>query len=257
MKLKALSNLKISKPEVVSLLVLTTIATYWPQLIFFCTVIPAGEIVKKNYQLYFFKLMTVFSSTFLAIVVWYQILNINLVNTVPDGVVSNSSLQVAFILRSPFRFFLVIIRSIKEQLFLWTQESIGVLGWMTLYLPAWTYLAWLFFVLWLIYFCADKSNDMFLLPSIPIVASVFSFLSIMFILFVTSTSPGQGVVSVFQGRYLIPLFFFLVVALFFRKNELSLIESSRYKLVINSCIVSLLVTTDVTAVLSLKTRYWN
>ena len=244
----------IKKDEISALVLLIAIATYWPPLVFFAVFIPIIELLRGSIKTYFIKLAIVTFITTFFITIWTFVISNNLSDTL--GIAGrNPVLQTQFLIHEPLQFLVVVIRSLNNQFVLWSEGAIGILGWMTLYLPVVFYFFWLMLSTYLLY--KSTSIDRHSSPStaIGLAAVIGSFISICVSMYIYFSPLRSNVVLGVQGRYLIPL----VIAVAF---SLSLSSAqvqgkpqslSRFQ---NSLVFALPVLSCYVTVCSLLYRYW-
>lgn len=126
---------------------------------------------------------------------------------------SNYYEQKAYILSHGTYFLKVIYRSIFDHPFTYLQGYIGLFGNSDIFLPKWV----LVFSYIIIFFIALFENNAFkftlLQKTILLGASFCSFVLLLLSQHLTWDAVGEGVVDLIQGRYLIPLFPFLLFIL--------------------------------------------
>lgn len=124
---------------------------------------------------------------------------------------SNPHAQIACILNQPLQFLHIVIGTLDEASSLLMQQLIGVLGWLTVYLPGWyyTFAALLVLVLLFVVFSWDRLVSWTgLLVIAAILLVVFATCVTCYLLFCRPCAPSiEGI----QGRYFIPVLVFLVL----------------------------------------------
>lgn len=136
-----------------------------------------------------------------------------LVVAYPEGV--DSARQVAFVLSSPLAFLAVCVRTMVTYSASWLQEEVGSnLGMLNIAVDS-IYVIALWALIALLWFFSPDLDDLdlgrgerALMICIPLLVVLLSFAS----LYVQWTSVGASLIAGFQGRYLLPVLFPLLVA---------------------------------------------
>ncbi len=114
--------------------------------------------------------------------------------------------QVGFIVADPLRFLKVIAELIRSKSTSYVRSAIGILGWLTLPLPAFAY--WLSGI-GLVLTCATRRAGEQRLPLLSVAWCLLLFAGgavlIMTAMYLTWTPVGGRIVSGVQGRYFLPL----------------------------------------------------
>ena len=112
--------------------------------------------------------------------------------------------QIQFILYNPWRFFKVLVNTFRWYSEFYVMSFIGILGWLTILLPRWYYVAYTVAIV--LASVAGGEFSLKLWQRILILSGfIASGLALTTLMYVAWTEPGYAVVEGIQGRYFIPL----------------------------------------------------
>jgi uncharacterized membrane protein len=122
--------------------------------------------------------------------------------------------QLLFILHQPFSFLGIVWSNVQSNLFMWTLESIGYLGWFTILLPPAFYL----FVLlagpmFLVRTSDEEVGPQLRSRALLAAVGVAVFVPMAVALYAFLSPIGSGKVD-FQGRYLAPVWLLLLLSVY-------------------------------------------
>ena len=130
--------------------------------------------------------------------------------------------QMQFILLQPLDFLGIVLRSLRDNFLSWTLQSIGVLGWFSVALPAATYLLVIVAFGAFLFRIREEVSLRRSQRAILLLVGVAMFLSMAAALYAFLEPIGSSEVQ-FQGRYLAPVWLLLLLSVYgirFAKRQL-------------------------------------
>jgi uncharacterized membrane protein len=133
--------------------------------------------------------------------------------TAPSPEFADPQAQLELLLADPLAVASVLAQTVRFEALRWLQQFVGVLGWLDTPIPDVVY--WAYPILLVVIALLERPDhgilgswERALLVALPVVSSG----ALLLVAFVAWTAPGDGVISSFQGRYLIPFGPLLVIA---------------------------------------------
>ena len=131
--------------------------------------------------------------------------------------------QMETLLNEPGQVFNMLMHTINNHWEPLLTQSIGMAGWMTTPIsPATMWIATLTLLLWIAYgsssFARSNRWNVALL-TLGAASAVISFVGIYLSMYLYWTPPSSATISGVQGRYLLPMLFFLTPLIFSNKND--------------------------------------
>ena len=121
--------------------------------------------------------------------------------------------QIQFILLQPLEFFGIVLQSLRDNSLSWTLQSIGVLGWFSVALPAATYLLVIVAFGGFLFRIREEVSLRRSQRALLLLVGVGTFLSMAAALYAFLEPVGSAEVH-FQGRYLAPVWLLLLLSVY-------------------------------------------
>lgn len=132
---------------------------------------------------------------------------------VPSPYFADPQAQWALLLADPLAVAPVLAQTVRSEALNWLQQFVGVLGWLDTPLPDVVY--WAYPGLLVVVALLERpqhgllgTSERALLVALPVAATA----ALLLFFYVVWTAPGDGVITSFQGRYLIPFGPLLMIA---------------------------------------------
>ena len=180
---------------------LTLMSSEKPPYILLSLFVWGATLVKRKYKSYALRtLVTATLVTFITVIIRIIFTN----NTLPHA--NSSSKQLNDLVSNPPQIFIVIFNTICSDFLSTVKSCIGVFGWLTLSLPNWFYIIWIFLSIALFIVIVSRSEASSRIIVMSLIVAVGASCSIIIALYLQTTPYKSNTALGMQGRYLLPIF---------------------------------------------------